>query len=729
MIEKSQTQLNRRVQELEALYEIGKILVSELKLEEVLKLILQKALELTESKYGTLGMLNEEKTELTYDVIIPEGVKTPPQKIGEGITGRAAKEEKTILVSDVTAKDSGYIEVFPNMKSELAVPMMFQDKLIGVLNVESPNISAFDENNQKLLEALADFSAIAINNARLFAQTDKKLGERVKELEALQHIDETISSVLNLEKVLELILDKGFDLIRKRHKGVEIYAMIQSIDKSTGELVIKQSIGVPEDKKNERAKIGERGITGLVAGEKKSHLILDVTKEPWKEWYIEMIPAVRSELVVPLLLGKKKKLIGIFNLESPKVSAFDEDDKRLIESLSQQAVIAIHNAEQFEIQNAIYEIGKVINSTLDIKKILGLILDKGLERTGAHSGSARLLEEEREGLLIPCVRRGKEGKRAWEPIEVGEGIVGAAAKEKKTKRVSDVNKDPRYKKSLSDTQSELAVPILNQKKELIGVLNFEHPLLNAFDEDDVKFIESLSSYAGIAIQNVRYCQELKDTQEQLAAANALSWLGIVGAFWKHDVIQMAHAIRVNVDTLKKFEVSKNVLDRLNKIDSEAEAIMKVAPDLPSEEVKESVSILDVIDTAVERCRHGKKIEVDFPKPAKGLFAITASNAWLTAAFEQIIKNALRAMPDEGKLTIICREEGSKMLIEISDTGCGIPEKIASQIFKKQVSGAKGSGVGLLLAHTVFLKYGGNIELKSTTPKGTTFIIRLPIKGD
>ncbi|MEW6618947.1 MAG: GAF domain-containing protein [bacterium] len=727
MTEKSQTQLNRRVQEIETLYEIGKILTSELKLEEVLKLILQKALELTDSKYGTLGMLNEEKTELTYNVIIPEGVKTPPQKIGEGITGRAAKEKKTILVSDVTAKDSGYIEVFPNMKSELAVPMIFQDKLIGVLNVESPNIGAFDENNQKLLEALADFSAIDINNARLFDQTDKKLSERVKELEALQHIDEIISSVLNLEKVLELILNKGVELIAKRHKDVKIYAMIQSIDKSTGELVIKQSIGVPEERKDKRAKIGEIGITGLVAKEKKSLLIRDVTEERWKEWYIEMIPGVRSELAVPLLLGDEKKLIGIFNLESPKVSAFDEDDKRLIESLSRQAVIAIHNAEQFEIQNAIYEIGKVINSTLDIKEILGLILDKGLEKTGAHSASARLLEE-RE-LLVAKVRRGLETEKSWNPIKIGEGIVGYAAKEKKTMRIPDVNKDRRYLSFNPSTKSEIAVPILNKERELIGVFNFEHSILDAFDEDNVKFIELLSGQASIAIQKARQYQELQEAQDQLSAANTLAWLGIVKASWMHDITQKVNAIRTNVYTLeKKFALSKEVLlDRLKRIDEDAEAIIKIAPDLPSEDVEEEVSIDEIFDAVIKKCNPPLKIKVNRPKPSKELTRIIASNTWLTIAFEHIIKNALRAMPEKGKLTIICKEEKGEILIEVSDTGGGIPEKIKSQLFKNQVRGAKGNGVGLLLVKTILLKYGGNIKLTSTGSKGTTFTLYLPIK--
>ncbi|HAW50178.1 TPA: hypothetical protein DCX16_04445 [bacterium] len=370
---------------------------------------------------------------------------------------------------------------------------------------------------------------------------------------------------------------------------------------------------------------------------------------------------------------------------------------------------------------ALYEIGKAITSELELQKVLKLILKKALEVTKSDYGTLGMLYDDKliyeviipEGVETPSQR-------------IGEGITGKVAEKKKPILVDDVTKDPVYIEVFHNMKSELAVPMMFQD-ELIGVLNVESPIISAFDKNDQRLLEALADQAAIAIQNAKQYQKLEDTKEQLAAANALAWLGIVGAIWKHDVIQKAYAIKMDVDTLKLDVTEKAILEMLNRIDRGAELIMKVAPDLPPEDVEELVSINDILDTAVKRCNLSKDIKFHFQRLPDGLTPIIASNAWLMVAFEYIITNALRAMSGKGELAIVCRKETDRVLIEISDTGCGIPEDIKSQLFKKQVSGAEGRGVGLLLTKTILLRYGGNIELKSTGPKGTTFTLWLPIK--
>lgn len=723
-----ETQLKRTIQELQVLYEIGKILGSELDLQKVLKLILGKALEVTEANYGSLGLLDEKGRRLIYKVIIPEDISTRPQKIGEGVTGKVAEGKRAILVSNVRENDD-YIEIFPGIKSELAVPMMEGSKLIGVLNLESPRDNGFDEDDRRLLESLASYAVIAIRNAKIFKYIDKKLHQRVRELETLRDIDKIISSTLSLKKVLRLIIDKGVGLIKERHRNVKIYPSIQFIEKTTGKLYFVETAGnFSEEKKALEFEIGKEGITGWAMKARKPLLVNDVKKEPWKKWYIETIPNIRSELAVPLLLDEKS--IGVFDLQSPKVGAFDEDDKRLIFSLAGQVVVAIRNAEQYQTLLSTYNIGKRISFSLDTREVLKLILDKVIEKTGAHSASARLLDRTKR-YLDPVVRRGKETDKSWTPIKVGKGIVGAAAKKRKTIRITDVDKDPRYLKFNMATKSEVAVPMLDPTEDkLIGVLNFEHPLLDAFDPNDMKFIEFLISHAVIVIQRLKKDQELRKTREQLDAANAMFWLTMIKGSWLHEVKQKSHAIRVAVDLMRKNPaiIREDLRGTLKRIDRLAQMITTAAPELPSEHVEEPISIESVLDSVIKKyCSERRDIKVNFRRPSVELPIIMASNAWLTLAFENVMKNSLRAMSNGGTLSISCKKGHNEIDIVIGDTGCGIPEKIQNKLFKQPVSGTKGSGMGLLITKNIMLKYGGNIVCENPGPQGTTFRLWLPVE--
>lgn len=744
MNDKKQSQLERRVRELEVLYEIGKTLASTLDLQEVLGLILRKALEITKSDYGTLGMLSKDRTKLIYEVVIPEGVETPPQRVGQGITGMVAERKAPILVSDVRA-DPVYMEAFPNMRSELAVPLILQDELIGVLNVESPRINAFDENHRRLLEALADLAAIAVQNA-------ERLDQRVRELETLRHIDETISSVLDLDRVLNLILSEGVDLVRGRHKDAEIHGMIQLIDKAVGDLVIRADIGVPEGKRRERARIGERGITGLVAEMKKSLLIRDVQKGRWKNWYVEMIPGVRSELAVPLLLGKRERLIGIFNLESPAVGIFDEDDERLIKSLSRQAVIAIWNAEQYETVRATYEIGKVISSSLAIDEVLGVLLDKGIERVGAHLGSARLLDEE-SGELVPRVRRGPKGTRgklAWRSMRVGDGIVGAAAKEKKTIRVADVRKDSRYQRSLEDTASELAIPILSPQENLIGVLNFEHPLIDAFSEDDVQFIELLSEQAAIAIQNASEHQELEQAYADLEHSKRreiaqASWatLGQAAIGLAHRVDNIAAFIKAECRELVYREtLDEPIIRVLRTIAQRANSITEIFTHLlfPFKESEglptESLSVNQVIREALQKEPVPDDIELTceldpgLPPVEETALLVEVICELLTNA-KKAIRAARSRVLARGQIHIGTRFSSPSVMVSITNSGRIIPAGEWEAVFNLFYRKGRGSAMsrrlpfGLWWVKTYLQRRGGSIQVvRSNRTEGTTFEILL-----
>ena len=152
-----------------ALYEVGKRISSSLDLGEVLTLIINALQTVVPYDAAAIFLLDEERNEVVERTI--RGY-APDQdainlKMGEGISGSAAETGKAIIVQDVT-RDDRYVQHRPATKSEMAVPILFGDRVIGVFNIENDRANAYNEEAQSLLEAFASQASIAIQNARLF---------------------------------------------------------------------------------------------------------------------------------------------------------------------------------------------------------------------------------------------------------------------------------------------------------------------------------------------------------------------------------------------------------------------------------------------------------------------------------------------------------------------------------------------------------------------------------
>jgi len=162
--------LKKRSERLSALSEILKGINSTLQLNELLKLIVDKAIELTNSTSGSVVLLEEKSQKLIIRAAkgLPEAVyEDLILSPGEGITGKVVHTKKSRLANNVV-KDPDYIVANPDVKSEIAVPLIENDKVIGVLNVDNLNKNAYTPGDLQLLEMLADGAVIALKNAFLF---------------------------------------------------------------------------------------------------------------------------------------------------------------------------------------------------------------------------------------------------------------------------------------------------------------------------------------------------------------------------------------------------------------------------------------------------------------------------------------------------------------------------------------------------------------------------------
>jgi phosphoserine phosphatase RsbU/P len=280
-------------------------------------------------------LLNEKTQQLHMRFQVgypPEIAERIRVKVGEGVTGRAVQRREALLVADVS-KEPGYISLVPDVCSELAVPLIVKNRVIGVLNIETRQANYFTEDHKRLLTLIASRMAVGIENARLHTRTSRQ----ARTLLLLNEIARELTSILNLDELLKHIGELVSRLI-----DYQMFSILL-LDASGEKLQHRFSLRFGENiqLKNDRP-VGV-GVVGHAAAHKHAVLVPDVNKDPR---YIAVNPETRSELAVPLIY--KDKVIGVLDLEHTRRGFFTDDHKRTITTLAAQVAIAIENARLYE---------------------------------------------------------------------------------------------------------------------------------------------------------------------------------------------------------------------------------------------------------------------------------------------------------------------------------------------------------------------------------------------
>ncbi len=253
-------------------------------------------------------------------------------KVGEGVSGVAAQRREPVLVGDVT-NDTRYISAVPNVRSELALPLIVKNRLIGVIDIESKIPNYFTEEHKRLLMLIASRMAVGIENARLYTRTTRQ----ARTLVLLNEIARELTSILNLDELFKRIAELLSRLIDYQMFSILLLDSTGQKLQHRFSLRFQENIHLKHD-----IAVGE-GVVGYAAQNKEAVLVPDVNKDPR---YISLNPETRSELAVPLMY--KGKAIGVLDLEHTRRAFFTEDHKRTVTTLAAQVAIAIENAQLYE---------------------------------------------------------------------------------------------------------------------------------------------------------------------------------------------------------------------------------------------------------------------------------------------------------------------------------------------------------------------------------------------
>jgi sigma-B regulation protein RsbU (phosphoserine phosphatase) len=253
-------------------------------------------------------------------------------KLGHGIVGEAALQRRSILIEDVSRAEN-FIPEAPHARSELAVPLIVKNKVIGVIDIQSEYPSFFTTEHQRLLEITASRMGVAIENARLYTRVSRQ----AQTLTVLSEISREITSILDLDDLLERV-----GHLLKRVIDFQMFSILLWNDRTRlfehrfssryGERVVREH-AVP---------LGH-GIIGSAAEDRQPVLAPDVRKD---KRYIAANKETRSELAVPLIY--KGNVIGVIDLEHTRVNYFNEDHQRTLATLAAQLAISIANARLYQ---------------------------------------------------------------------------------------------------------------------------------------------------------------------------------------------------------------------------------------------------------------------------------------------------------------------------------------------------------------------------------------------
>jgi HD-GYP domain-containing protein (c-di-GMP phosphodiesterase class II) len=437
---------------------------------------------------------------------------------GEGVTGKVWESGQAMVVDDYVAWDEraqGWVDSIGH-GAVVAAPIRWQDEILGVIVLDHDTPGMFDQDDAEILELLGSQAAVAIQNARLFQAEDR----RRREAETLREVGLIISSTTDQSQVLNLILEQLKRVITYDSAAVEIV--------DGDRLVIRAAAGIdhPEE---------VLGKTFLIEEDEFVHPILyggevvvrdDITAHDGWE-YVDGTEDTHSWIGVPLQV--QDRVIGLITVDHHEVGFYSQEDALVVSSFARHVAIALENARLFEQAarrmdrlESLRSIDLAINSSLDVKISLNILLDAVMEQLKVDAAAVMLYNNNLQSLKF-FLGIGLVDKHVEQTtLRLGQGLAGHVALKRKKLYVPDLSQREEQvaRKRLFEAERFRAyygIPLI-AKGELIGVLELFHREKIKPGSEWLSFLETLARQAAIAIDNASLFQELQRSNLDLSRA-------------------------------------------------------------------------------------------------------------------------------------------------------------------------------------------------------------------
>ncbi|MBL0343898.1 MAG: GAF domain-containing protein [Anaerolineales bacterium] len=491
------------------------------------------------------------------------------------INGRAATEKRSVIISDTTKSATFRPNpLLPNTRSEMAVPLLIGEKVVGVLDMQSEMAGSLNQDLLSAFEALAGQLAIAIQNANLLAETEQSRAEVEAQAQRLSrtnwanyldaiHRPEETGFVFEQNKVVPMV--QGEQLMKNDSALTAPIAVTgEAIGNITVEMEGQSPISRTSDLINTVARQVAQQIESLRLLENAEQYRFEaeeasrrLTREGWKNYkentsgnlsYLYDRREVRPlngdstdqhASTVPLKI--RDELIGTLSIQG--LSIDDKESLNLATAVAERLSAHIESLRQFDETKrgqveldkraqqlaAVAEISTASSKELDIDKMLASVVYLTQRKFDLYHAHIFTFDENTSMLHIAACgwkegdeHEGTHGTTTI-PLEQEQSLVARAARTRQAVIVNDVRNEPGWLPNplLPDTSSELAVPLVIGD-QVLGVLDVQSDRINAFSDEDANIQTTLASQVATALQNARSFTRAQKQAERETTLNLIS---------------------------------------------------------------------------------------------------------------------------------------------------------------------------------------------------------------
>lgn len=591
---------------------------------------------------------------------------------GPGITARTARLKQTQLIQDIR-KDPDYMKgLEDNMLSELAVPVVIEDKTRAIINLESAKPNAFTVQDQKLVETLA-----------------QHLSSKILKLKQEKEILESESRSRSLLESSRdgIIVIQNNKIVYGNKRFVEILEY-DDINEVIGidflEILVPELR--PQIEKNSEARL--KGET---------------VPDDYELKYIK-----KDGNIVDVDVR-----VSLFKFENKPAHMATVRDITIAKKQS-GALISLHeHATKLATVTTLDEIVDITYRTID-------------DLLNVQRGSFAIVRG--NNLCHEYNWQMGHNNQIIMPLD-GPGITVRAANTGKSQLIDDVFDDPHYFDAVGrreeQVRSELAVPIKTGGR-VSAVINLESTTLSDFDESDQRILEVFAEHVASAMVRIQHRDMVEEMQEK-HVDELINGFRRVSSMVRHDMRNPLRTINIALDRMSKHpEETEKMMELVNRNIKYSNEIMEdwrqqtLQGDLKSTET----NILEMINELVHAMHVPENISINVDVKEEIVFRLDTNK--IKRVLGNLTKNAVEAMPQGGALSVSSKMIENDLEIIVSDTGTGISEKGLSKLFTPfNTTKPNGMGLGLPYCKQAVEAHKGTIKVKSKIGEGTHFIIRLP----